>query len=63
IDQIIPEPQGGAHHDPKVVYRGVKKFILREAKRLSRVPCDDLLEKRYQKFRKLGAFTVESTPT
>lgn len=59
IDEIIPEPQGGAHHDPKIVYDGVKKFVLKEAKKLSKIPEKELLEKRYQKFRKLGAFTVE----
>ena len=60
IDEIIEEPQGGAHHDPKLVYDGVKKFITKEAKRLEKIPVDELLEKRYQKFRKLGAFTVEA---
>ncbi|MDN3509366.1 MAG: acetyl-CoA carboxylase carboxyltransferase subunit alpha [Candidatus Neptunochlamydia sp.] len=59
IDEVIPEPQGGAHHDPEVVYEGVKKFIIKETKKLSKILCEDLLEKRYQKFRKLGAFTVE----
>ena len=59
IDEIIPEPQGGAHHDPKMVYEGVKKFLFKEAKKLSKVPFDELLEKRYQKFRKLGVFSVE----
>lgn len=62
IDEIIPEPQGGAHHDPKMVYEEVKKFILKEAKSLSKIPFDELLEKRYQKFRKLGAFSVEEVP-
>ncbi|MDJ0651773.1 MAG: acetyl-CoA carboxylase carboxyltransferase subunit alpha [Simkaniaceae bacterium] len=61
IDAIIPEPQGGAHHDPKIVYEDVKKFISKETKKLSKVSCEDLLEKRYQKFRKLGAFTVQQT--
>ncbi len=59
IDEIIGEPQGGAHHDPKIVYDGVKAFALKEAKKLAKFPVDELLEKRYQKFRKLGAFTVE----
>ncbi|QVL57207.1 MAG: acetyl-CoA carboxylase carboxyltransferase subunit alpha [Simkaniaceae bacterium] len=61
IDEIIPEPQGGAHHDPKMVYEGVKKFILKETKKLAAIPCEELLEERYQKFRKLGAFSVEET--
>ena len=59
IDEVISEPLGGAHHDPQVVYNGVKTFILKEAKKLAKVSPPDLLEKRYQKFRKLGAFTIE----
>ena len=59
VDEVINEPQGGAHHDPKVVYEGVKNFALKEAKKLAKVSTDELLEKRYQKFRKLGAFTIE----
>ncbi|MCB1082291.1 MAG: acetyl-CoA carboxylase carboxyltransferase subunit alpha [Chlamydiia bacterium] len=59
IDEVISEPLGGAHHDPQVVYSGVKTFILKEAKKLAKVTPPDLLEKRYQKFRKLGAFTIE----
>jgi len=58
IDKIIEEPQGGAHHDPKVVYENVKKFVLKERERLSKIPVDELLESRYQKFRKLGAVSV-----
>jgi acetyl-CoA carboxylase carboxyl transferase subunit alpha len=59
IDEIIKEPQGGAHHDPNSVYEGVKSFAFKEGKKLAKIPTDELLEKRYQKFRKLGAFTVE----
>ena len=58
IDEIIEEPQGGAHHNPQVVYDSVKKFILKKAKSLAKGSTEELLEKRYQKFRKLGAFTV-----
>lgn len=62
IDAILAEPQGGAHHNPQVVYENVKKFILKQFEILSQVPLDELLENRYQKFRKLGAFTVDETP-
>ncbi|WP_420420985.1 acetyl-CoA carboxylase carboxyltransferase subunit alpha [Simkania sp.] len=61
IDKIIEEPQGGAHHDPKVVYENVKKFVLKEREKLSKVPLDELLESRYQKFRKMGAVSVAET--
>jgi len=58
IDEIIDEPQGGAHHDPKVVYEGIKKFALKEKERLSEKSVEELLESRYQKFRKMGAFEI-----
>ncbi|MCB1080638.1 MAG: acetyl-CoA carboxylase carboxyltransferase subunit alpha [Chlamydiia bacterium] len=58
VDTMIPEPQGGAHHNPKVVYEGVKQFISKQNKALKKLSQEELLEKRYQKFRKMGAFTI-----
>jgi acetyl-CoA carboxylase carboxyl transferase subunit alpha len=58
IDAIIKEPLGGAHHDPKMVYEGVKKFILEQWDLLRQIPEKDLLEMRYQKFRKMGRFVL-----
>ncbi|MGE0199094.1 MAG: acetyl-CoA carboxylase carboxyltransferase subunit alpha [Simkaniaceae bacterium] len=63
VDTMIPEPQGGAHHNPKVVYEGVKQFISKQNKALKKLSQEELLEKRYQKFRKMGAFTVAATPS
>jgi acetyl-CoA carboxylase carboxyl transferase subunit alpha len=60
IDTIIKEPLGGAHHDPKVVYDGVQKFILEQAERLKNLPTKSLLESRYQKFRNMGKFEISS---
>lgn len=54
IDAIIEEPMGGAHHDPQMVYRNVKKFILEEWQHLKTIPIEMLLERRYQKFRRMG---------
>lgn len=56
IDSIIPEPMGGAHHDPKVVYQNVKSFILEQYDDLKNIPLDILVERRYQKFRAIGTF-------
>ncbi len=58
VDQMIPEPLGGAHHQPDVIYENVKQFILEQWDRLKQVPLDFLLEQRYQKFRQMGEFTV-----
>lgn len=54
IDQIIPEPLGGAHLDPKIAYQNVKSFILDQWAALRSLPIEQLLESRYQKFRKMG---------
>ena len=56
VDKIVKEPLGGAHMDPSVVYANVKAFIKESYEALSNIPTDALLEKRYQKFRKMGKF-------
>lgn len=58
IDTIIPEPLGGAHHDPEAVYDNVKKFILEQWQILRMIPPPLLLEQRYLKFRKMGQFVL-----
>lgn len=57
IDEIIKEPLGGAHHDPQVAYENVKSFISHQINELQNIPRDVLVERRYQKFRKIGAFS------
>jgi len=54
IDEIIDEPLGGAHHNPSAVYESVKDFILESVKKLTPIAIPDLLELRYQRYRKLG---------
>ena len=56
VDQMIPEPLGGAHLDPKAAYAAVKSFIKEQSAAIQSVPIDVLLENRYQKFRKMGKF-------
>jgi acetyl-CoA carboxylase carboxyl transferase subunit alpha len=62
IDEIIEEPLGGAHHDPKIIYYNVKEFILHQWQVLKHIPLEVLIEQRYLKFRKMGNFSHE-TPT
>lgn len=59
VDTMLPEPLGGAHHHPEEMYEGVKSFILDQWEQLKTVPLDELIERRYQKFRKMGEFAVE----
>jgi len=61
VDAIINEPLGGAHHDPKIVYDNVKRFILEQWNILKMIPKEILLEQRYQKFRRMGQTTTTKT--
>jgi acetyl-CoA carboxylase carboxyl transferase subunit alpha len=56
IDEVIPEPVGGAHHDPEEAAESVKAAIVAHLKKFSKHTGDQLTEHRYQKFRKYGAF-------
>lgn len=59
IDEVIPEPLGGAHHDPETTYENVKEFLLRNVEELEMLTKTKLVEKRYQKFRKMGEYHTE----
>lgn len=56
IDHIIPEPLGGAHRDHQEMGNILKAHLLRYLRELRNVPADELLEQRYQKFRRMGVF-------
>jgi len=56
VDGVIEEPEGGAHHDPKASAEFLKTAILRSLDTLSSLPIEELLEKRYAKFRSFGKF-------
>jgi len=59
VDKIIKEPLGGAHHDPVTMYKEVRAFVKEQWELLKGLPVDILLERRYQKFRKMGQFLCE----
>lgn len=56
VDEIVPEPLGGAHRDHRQMATTLKGTLVKAVKDLSAVPVDELLERRYQKFRRIGAF-------
>ncbi len=56
IDEIVPEPTGGAHRNHQEVATTLKGFLVKAFERLKRVPIEELLEQRYQKFRRMGVF-------
>ncbi len=54
IDEIIPEPLGGAHHDPQKMVQTIKESIIQNLKELGKLNKDELLKLRYKKFRGMG---------
>jgi len=57
IDDIIKEPLGGCHLNPKQAFESVKKFILDAFNSFENIKPDILVENRYEKFRNMGDFT------
>lgn len=61
VDEVIPEPLGGAHRDHRQMAVLLKGNLMRILKDLSAIPTDRLLERRYEKFRKIGVFEEQAT--
>jgi acetyl-CoA carboxylase carboxyl transferase subunit alpha len=60
IDELISEPLGGAHHNYRLTADNLKATLLRNLTELHMLPVEELLEKRYQKFRKIGKYGIAS---
>ncbi len=60
IDEIIPEPLGGVHKDREKTFFAVKESILRNLKELENLTPDELKQRRYNKYRVMGAFSDEA---
>lgn len=60
IDSIVPEPLGGAHRDPHTAAHSLEQYISKTLRDLKRCKIDNLLERRYQKFRELGQYIETS---
>ena len=54
MDAVVPEPEGGAHTDPAATAANVKAAIVSSVGELLGAPTDELLERRYDRFRKFG---------
>lgn len=54
IDEVIPEPLGGAHRNPQKIADNLKESIIRNLKELSLSSKEELLKLRYKKFRSMG---------
>jgi acetyl-CoA carboxylase carboxyl transferase subunit alpha len=56
VDEIVPEPVGGAHRDPDAAAAALKAALVRHLKELRALPLDKLLDGRYDKYRAVGHF-------
>lgn len=56
IDQIIPEPSGGAHNDPETTAASIKIEILKSFEELEKLNTEQLIEQRVKKYRVMGVF-------
>jgi acetyl-CoA carboxylase carboxyl transferase subunit alpha len=60
VDAVIPEPLGGAHRDPHTAAHSLEQYIAKTLRDLKRTKVENLLERRYEKFRALGEFTEKT---
>ena len=56
VDEVIPEPLGGAHKDPEKVAAQVGDCVAAQLDELDKLATDDLLEERYQRLLSYGEF-------
>ena len=56
IDEVIPEPLGGAHRDHRAAATVLKGSLVAAIRELKLIPRDQLVDRRYDKFRRMGVF-------
>jgi acetyl-CoA carboxylase carboxyl transferase subunit alpha len=56
VDEIVPEPEGGAHTDYDAAASYLDEVLNRQLTTLSQQPMKNLLDERYEKFRKMGQY-------
>jgi acetyl-CoA carboxylase carboxyl transferase subunit alpha len=59
VDELIPEPLGGAHTDPEEMAIRIKTHLLKNLKAIIDLDFDHLLAQRYEKFRRIGRYLEE----
>lgn len=57
IEEIIPEPPGGAHVDYEQTFDYTDKYLQPALEKLENISPEERLQKRYQKYRKIGVFS------
>jgi len=60
VDDIINEPLGGAHRDPHKIANVLKIYLNKMLRELVKLPVDQLVAERYEKFRRMGVFLEQA---
>jgi acetyl-CoA carboxylase carboxyl transferase subunit alpha len=60
VDDVVPEPEGGAHTDADAAAELLKGRLRRHLEELKATPMEELLRQRYEKFRNMGQFYTEA---
>jgi acetyl-CoA carboxylase carboxyl transferase subunit alpha len=63
VDEIIPEPEGGAQTDHQKMAALLEPYLHRSLESLQDLPPNELLDRRYKKFRNIGQFFREAAAT
>jgi acetyl-CoA carboxylase carboxyl transferase subunit alpha len=56
VDDIIPEPLGGAHYDKETTFKTVEQYIMKAFNELKDLSTEELVRKRMDKYSKMGEF-------
>jgi len=62
VDEIVPEPAGGAHRQPRLMAEVLSQVIARHLRELQALPIDEMLDRRYRKYRAIGE-TIDAIVT
>jgi acetyl-CoA carboxylase carboxyl transferase subunit alpha len=54
VDEIVPEPPGGANVDPEAQFRALDRVLDAQLAELAQLPAASLADSRYDKFRRMG---------
>lgn len=57
VDEIVSEPKGGAHRDPRLMAQTIQQLLIKHLTSLLPLSPTELVEDRYQKFSKIGQFS------
>ena len=60
---MIPEPLGGAHRDHREAAANLKSFLIRSLREIADQPRSEILDRRYEKFRRMGVFEEGAPPS